>query len=122
MFGSLRFSVIHTAFIPIFIINFVHCLVCRVVLTFRDDTFSTTRSRRLHTTSEQLGAAAASTTISACYYLSFSHCLFCGDTAAVAPPRSSTEGKPPVVRSALIEIISDVPFHAADRIGGIFIN
>ena len=42
---------------------------------------------RLRLTSERLGAAAASTTISAGYYLSFSHCLFCGATAAVAPNR-----------------------------------
>ena len=63
-------------------------------------TLSRRRSRDLSTTSERLGAAAASTTVHAGYYLSISHCLFCGVTAAVAPPRSSTEGKPPVVRSA----------------------
>ena len=41
----------------------------------------------LHTTSERLGAAAASTTVYAGYYLSFSHCLFRRVTAAVAPNR-----------------------------------
>ena len=43
--------------------------------------------RRLHLTSERLGAAAASTAVYAGYKRSFSHCLFCGVTAAVAPNR-----------------------------------
>jgi len=43
-------------------------------------------------TSERLGAAAAYTTVDAGYYLSFSHCLFCGTTAAVAPNRQLCAG------------------------------
>jgi len=50
------------------------------------------RSRRLHTTSERLGAAAAYTTVYAGYKRSFSHCLFRGVSAAVAPNRQLAAG------------------------------
>jgi len=42
---------------------------------------------KLLLTSERLGAAAAYTTVYAGDKRSFSHCLFCGATAAVAPNR-----------------------------------
>ena len=47
---------------------------------------------RLRTTSQRLGAAAADTTVYAGYKRSFSHCLFCGATAAVAPNRQLCAG------------------------------
>ena len=50
------------------------------------------QSAKLPITSERLGAAAASTTVHAGYKRSFSHCLFCGRTAAVAPNRQLAAG------------------------------
>ena len=50
-------------------------------------TLFSVRSRRLHTTSQRLGAVAASTELPAGYKLSNLHCLFRGATAAITPNR-----------------------------------
>ena len=65
---------------------------CQMVPSFRNVLLSLQRSRRWHTTSERLGAAAASTTVYAGDKRSISHCLFRGATAAVAPNRQLGAG------------------------------